>query len=419
MAIKSNFPAVRPSLLLYFANSETLDPRISFSRASTKMRWNKKGVLEVVPVNMPAIDYNPITGECKGLLIEEARTNLLTYSEQFDNAAWGKIRCSIAANATTAPDGTLTANKLVEDTTANNSHRIAQQVSLGAVTMCFSVRAKAAERTKVRLWMTDLVTSVCSADFDLVNGAVIDSSFQPAWKGGSATIRALGNGWFECALIATATQGASKRGEVYTLNDAGIMTYTGDGISGLYLWGAQLEAGSFPTSYIPTTSAQATRAADIAQMTGANFSSWYRQDEGTFVTESDTSAVTATDKRIFAVTSGSAANCISMHYGATSGGVHASVINRDSAYQYGPSEGTYQSNTKYKRALAYIANNPITATDGVLGPSAGASAALLPNAIAQLEIGSLIYSQQLNGHIARLTYYPKRLSNSELQGLSA
>ena len=65
----------------------------------------------------------------------------------------------------------------------------------------------------------------------------------------------------------------------------GTVTYDGNGTSGIYLWGAQLEEGAFPSSYIPTTTAAATRSADVASITGTAFSGWYRQDEGTFYGE--------------------------------------------------------------------------------------------------------------------------------------
>jgi hypothetical protein len=113
----SSYPTVRPSLNLDFANSQSVDPRITFTRASTATRVNANGLIEVVASNSPRIDFDPATQVCKGLLIEEQRTNLLTYSENFDNAAWGKQSVTVNANAAIAPDGTLTADKLIESTT--------------------------------------------------------------------------------------------------------------------------------------------------------------------------------------------------------------------------------------------------------------------------------------------------------------
>jgi hypothetical protein len=126
----NNLPTVRPTLNLDFANSKIVDPRITFTRASTATRTNEKGLLETVASGAPRIDYDPVTLACKGLLVEEERTNLLTYSEQFDNAAWAKGGASILANAAIAPDGNMTADKLVENTAASTAHLIMQNCSL-------------------------------------------------------------------------------------------------------------------------------------------------------------------------------------------------------------------------------------------------------------------------------------------------
>ena len=102
----------------------TLDSRITFTRSTTGSYYNSAGVLSTAAINAPRFDYDPVTLESVGLLIEESRTNLLTYSEQFDNAVWTKSNASITANAIIAPDGTLTADKLVEDGVTKEFDRI-------------------------------------------------------------------------------------------------------------------------------------------------------------------------------------------------------------------------------------------------------------------------------------------------------
>ncbi len=111
-------PTMRPTLLLDFANSLTVDPRITFTRASTATYFDAAGVLSSAANNVPRIDYDPETLICKGLLIEEARTNLLTYSEQFDNAAWIKSNANISVTSTnsTSPDGTASADTVTIST---------------------------------------------------------------------------------------------------------------------------------------------------------------------------------------------------------------------------------------------------------------------------------------------------------------
>jgi hypothetical protein len=138
MSIKRFFPEIRPTLDLNFAATKRLDPRIAFTRTSTGTFVGSNGLIQTAVSGAPRFDHNPTTGESLGLLVEEARTNHNTYSEQFDNAAWVKTRSSITSNTIVAPDGTLTGDKLVEDTTASNTHQISQSASLTAGTHTYS-----------------------------------------------------------------------------------------------------------------------------------------------------------------------------------------------------------------------------------------------------------------------------------------
>lgn len=414
MSVNNLYPTKRPSLDLNFAGSRTVDPRITFSRAGTgsiASYFGEKGVMLFAPPNTPRIDFDPVTGECKGLLIEEQRTNLLTYSEQFDNAAWTKGRISVAVNVFISPDGTLTADKLVEDTTVSNTHFITQTKNATSNTMTFSCYAKAAERTRFQLQAYEATTpaSPVSALFDLSTGTVVSSTGNTT----SAYMVPVGNGWYRC--VATGTAALVSTTWNIRLASGSDAFYTGDGTSGLYIWGAQLEQGSFPTSYIPTTSAQVTRSTDVATMTGTNFSDWYRQDEGTFTTISSTIARTETDKRIISVNNGTTSNNIGLHYGGSSGGIFTSVIVASGIFQFGPQEGAYVAGEIASRALAYKADKPLVVTNGVA--YSGASV-VIPAGVDRLDIGHRTGIQQINGHIRRITYYPQRLSDQQLQALT-
>jgi hypothetical protein len=174
--------------------------------------------------------------------------NLLKYSQQFDNAAWTKTRSTVTANATAAPDGTTTADKFVEDATAANNHAINVTTVTVAGTVTYSIYAKAGERTRFRL---NLYESGNSADayFDLSNGTVDNVT-----AGGTATITPVGDSWYRCAL--TSTFNASSTLYLYLVTTGTTVSYNGDGTSGIYLWGAQLEVGSAATTYVPTTDKQ-------------------------------------------------------------------------------------------------------------------------------------------------------------------
>jgi hypothetical protein len=167
------------------------------------------------------------------------RYNLLTYSEQFDNAAWTKLNTSITANATTAPDGTATADKFVENALAGVSHQAYQTLTVIASTSyTVSVYAKAAERGWIAI---DLVHSGVSNNvsyFDISTGALGSST-----AGNSATIAPVGDGWYRCTVTRTMAAGQTSLPlGIFLATGNGVIVYTGDGASGAYIWGADLRA---------------------------------------------------------------------------------------------------------------------------------------------------------------------------------
>jgi hypothetical protein len=224
--------------------------------------------VSVGPVSgLPRLDY--LNSTCPRLLLEPQRTNVVTFSENFDNAAYTKGQCSITANAATAPDGTLSADKLVENT-SNDAHVVYRNP--GGADATFSFFAKAAGRN----WVGVLSNNGNISFFNIGNGTL--GTIQ---SGSTATITSYGNGWYRCTLFNTHSSfGVS----IYLATANGTETYTGDGTSGAYIWGAQLEASStYATSYIPTTTASVTRVADAASKTG--ISSLIGQTEGTIYAE--------------------------------------------------------------------------------------------------------------------------------------
>jgi len=266
-----------PTLKLDFASLQyavaqgiglDLSPRafsdlITFTRASGGGRFSASGQYEWLPANVPRIDYDPVTGECLGLLIEEQRTNLLTYSSDFANAAWVKSGATIESNALVSPDGTTTADKLVENTAASTHFA---QMSLAVVpnkTYVFSVFLKQAERRYAFVLMAEGATPFtthASITVDLQDKVVSSTGVAPL----TVDVDDVGDGWVRLSMAATATATSEILRVASNVNSSLSYGYLGDGTSGIYVWGAQLEQASSPSSYIPTTNAQVTRAASSA-----------------------------------------------------------------------------------------------------------------------------------------------------------
>ena len=206
----------------------------------------------------------------RGVLIEGARTNLLVRSQEFDNASWTKTRATATADAIAAPDGTLTAVAFIEDTTAAASHEISQSVGKAASAIAYtaSVYVRPAGRDWLCFTLFDNSATGIRAWFNVTTGALgTTAAIGAGFTSVSHSIEALAGGWYRCILTATSSTVAAIRPIFYTSTADGSFSHTGDGTSGLYIWGAQLEAASFPSSYIPTTTASATRAADVLTCT--------------------------------------------------------------------------------------------------------------------------------------------------------
>jgi hypothetical protein len=229
------------------------------TRATTATRTNASGLIEISPINEPRLDYS--LGSCPNILLEPQRTNSCLWSEQFDNATWVKNASSVTANSAISPSGVQNADTLTGDGTFA-LHAINQSGSAtSGVTYTHSIYAKKGTNNFIQLAGTGAIYTGGNvfANFDLNNGVV-----GSVGAGATATITDVGNGWYRCTMTATATStttgavifpclvlsATSPRAEVNTLSTS------------VFLWGAQLEAGAYATSYIPTTSASVTRNAD-------------------------------------------------------------------------------------------------------------------------------------------------------------
>jgi hypothetical protein len=358
----------------------------------------------------PRFDYDPVTLAAKGLLIEEQRTNLLTGSADFTATYWPvATNVVVTADNTTSPDGTTNADRLADNTTAGVQHRIYRDYTFTAASHTLSVFAKRNDHRWLRLFFFDGTTSFFG-NFDLLNGVVGNKQAST-----TTTITAFGNGWYRCTMTATTAAAAGNIQLVMLPTDdtAVPVLYTGTGTS-LWLFGAQLEAGAFATSYIPTVASQVTRSADIASMTGTNFSSWYNQSAGTFVFEGDSGSLISYPYAVLA-SDGSFDNRFGIYRSLSS---VAGLVVSSGATQMDISASSVVANVPFKVAVSAQANNGNLSLNGGIGTNDTSITMPTVNRLS-LASGPSGGADQLNGHIRSIAYYNTRLSNTQLQTLTA
>jgi hypothetical protein len=353
---------------------------------------------------MPRLDYNPSTLAAQGFLVEEARTNLCLQSEDWGSATWSKSGSTITANATTAPTGTTVADKLVEDT-STGTHITTQSISLGGSVdnsaYVISVFAKASERTRFQLFDNAQASSGITS-FDLSNGTVVS---------GTGTITAVGNGWYRCSVFPLKSTSITSTLTIRLISTGSTTNYTGDGTSGIFVFGAQLEVGAFPTSYIPTTTTALTRAADVASVN--TLSPWFNATEGTWFADATINfAVTGfpviVDGRV------SSTDIVQVGYVTENLSVgYVKAGNVDQAVLY----NTGLTGVRNRRiAFGVKTNDFAISTNG--GPIVSDALGSMPTNITSISLGNAAGANVLNGYLRRIAYYPRRLSNAELQSIT-
>jgi hypothetical protein len=373
-----------PSLDLRFAENKSLTDAvtgqslITFTRASSATYIDSAGTLQTAAVDVPRFDHNPTTGESLGLLVEEQRTNLLLRSEEFDNASWNPPAPSIATvtpNAQIAPNGTLTADTFA---TVSGTPAIFQAVAcLASTAYTWSFYVK--------------LGTMAAADFrfavrDDTNGAFIAADIAPS-------ITPVTTEWRRVTYTFTTPVGCVLvRPYPYRFSPA---TYG----TTVHLWGAQLEAGAFPTSYILNVSTPlgVTRNADVASITtvGSNIRSLFAQFRSP---ASGTRPVVSLDdntanERIEILTSGTDPKLL-----VTDGGSAVADLNG----------GTVTANVTARAAAAFDTNNYAFSVNG--GASQLDSSGTLPT-VNRIRIGSNQAGGYLNGTIARATGWDVALPN--------
>jgi len=312
------------------------DGDFTYTRSGDASRVNPGGLIETISNNIPRIDH--FGGGCPTLNLEPQRTNLFQRSEEFENSYWTKARASVTANQIIAPDGQLTADKFF-DSTDNNSHLVYRSMSItNGQKYSFSCFIKKGTLTKAFLAFNS--STAQSVIYDLENGIVesqganIDSS----------KIENYGNDWFRCSFTHTATS-TTFLYRIGTYN--GGITYTGTGTDFIYIFGAQIEQGSYPTSYIKTTSGTVTRQKDDCHLLNHTLFTDYP------FTVYAKAKIEDVGNTIFSIYGGASNKYLAFLF--TTSGVNAAVYRRDATnndsdfYNF-----TYSVGDTIKVALAFI-----------------------------------------------------------------
>jgi hypothetical protein len=396
------------TVFLWGAQFEQRSSVTAYTATTNARITNYIPALQTAASGVARFEHNPVTGESLGLEIEEQRTNLLLRSEEFQTT-WTNTNSTEEVNVIVAPDGTLTGDRLVENTN-NSTHLLNQDVTTTAVATTFSVYAKQGGRNWLVLKINDSGNTSRFAWFDLATGVVgtVQTNL-------TASITSVGNGWYRCAITVSTAYAGANGIRLYTANADNVTSYTGDGYSGIYIWGAQLEAGAFATSYIKTEGSQVTRSADSASMTGTNFSSWFNNSEGTFYGEFiPVTANYGENKNIFVASNNTQSNFVGIRYAST-GTEPAMVSMVGGQFQANVLTGAMVANTAYKLAGTYKVNDfAVSRNSGTVGTDTSGTIPV----VNRVDIGALDGVGIATTNIKKLAYYPKRLTNAELQGLT-
>ena len=379
-------------------------------RATTATRVNSAGLIESVAINVPRLDYTDST--CPSLLVEPQRTNLVLWSEDFSNGLWQKNNTTIITGQSSPSLNNPTSAIKMISSVSTALHNIRQNVNVTtSLNYTLSFYVKQSENQFVQILFGTGAFGILYANFDLLNGTITAES------NCTATISSTSiNGFYKCSVTATSisTQSAS----CYIINiplgtSSRAFSYLGDGTSGVYIYGGQIEQSSYPTSYIPTTSASVTRNADVISKTG--ISSLIGQTEGTifvdYVLNGQTNNANILNSEKNTTCSLFMAQKTNGNFDA---GLYASAVTKARI-----TAGSIAVNQRAKVAYAYKSGNSALYINGVqVGTSADTYT--LPSTLDDIFLNDITtyFSYQENVSYNQATLFQTRLTNAELASLT-
>ena len=377
--------------------------RFTVSRNTTATRVNSSGLIESIASGVPRIDW--LGQSCPALLVEASGQNLCLQSEAIGITSWLNTAVTASPNvsATLDPAGGNTAEKIIA-TAVSGNHFTNRAASPQVGQHTFSVFAKVAEYSFIRL--QDFNTGKYNVWYDLVSGTA---------NGTGASIQNYGNGWYRCIVTYDGSGANAANGLVGVPVSGGGVSYTGDGTSGVYVWGAQLETGSVATTYIPTTTGTGSRAADVISASGALVSGLIGQTEGTIYVEVDIRNWTASG-RVLAISDGTSDARVVIQVGANR--TLQAVVTAASGEVANIATASGQVNGIYKCAVAYASGDfAFYVNANQIGTdSSGAVPACNNVALGKIETSAS--TNFLNDRIRDTALYTTRLTDAQLAELT-
>ena len=418
-----DYPNVRPTLDFNFAATKKLDPRITYQRTGSASFVNEFGKIVLVGSNVPRFDHDPVTRESKGLLIEVSRTNYIPDSLNFSSAHWAfginhindadKIAVD---NSVTNPDGSVGAHyrTSTDETYVNPPYCDLSGANTDTITVSLFVKERSGVSGSIDIEIFSQISpspvSVGAFSFNPATATVstADANFS------DGRVQEFPNGWYRVSAKVTTNSGnftSTTRMDIQSNNH--------------YMWGPQIEEGSFPTSFIPTNGETSTRGTENIKIDGDDFTDFYNPIESTVACEFDSSNWITNNhtsyERIWSISDGSESEVFEMFKQHTANDSIRFRVRDGGANVLGAANISYGTNTTPKMAFALKLNDAAVAVDGTI---AGTTDTGIPMpTVNQLTLGNhgldSNANNRLSGHIRKFSYYPVKLPDSQVITLTS
>ena len=384
-----------------------------FSRSGQATRINKDGLIETVGSNIPRLNYPMIDGVvsgCPSLLLEPARTNLEANSSEFTG---GLIGVSILRDAEPSPDGTISADKL-SDNSANGEHLINSSIALSMVSgTSYTVSAffksdGTGGQGVIRYWNG---SAYQNGVFNLDNGDVSYNSY------GTSKIKVYPNGWYRCSISFTAAGTLSNPAfQIGVANASNQFSYQGASNLSHYFWGVQYEVGSFISSYIPTTNSAVTRSAETAN--GAGDAATFNDSEGVLMAEISALANDGTN-RVISLSDGTINNRLYLFYSSSSNSINT-LLRVAGVGQFPDLTHTFSDITNFSKIAYKFSSTEFSLwANGIKVDSISGSFNVWgANVINNLSFDGLTF-EKFYGNTKQIQYFNTALNDSDLETLTS